>query len=153
MPPDIPGRGLTIIGGRPLEVQIASLMSGHDSHGRLQYLKQFINSKSEIHDTPRSVQRLSVTSAESEYADFAEQFKSGRIPLGIAENGSRSIALPLKQLTQVNIYFGNINGKVAILKNLIYAIEREKMDVTFIRSIGNSVVDSSALRNVFLKSI
>ena len=151
MPPDIPGRGLTIIGGRPLEVQIASLMSGHDSHGRLQYLKQFINSKSEIHDTPRSVQRLSVTSAESEYADFAEQFKSGRIPLGIAENGSRSIALPLKQLTQVNIYFGNINGKVAILKNLIYAIEREKMDVTFIRSIGNSVVDSSALRNVFSK--
>ena len=76
------------------------------------------------------------------YEEFAGQFGPGRIPLGYSKKDGKPVALPLRQLTALNVYFGNLQGVVPVLGNLLFAAKREGMQLWVVKRAENSIFDS-----------
>lgn len=81
----------------------------------------------------RTAQRLPVISETETYAEFADRFQAGRIPLGYSLSDAKQIALPLKQLSPLALYFGNPMGIAPVLENFLYAAKRERADLIVVR--------------------
>lgn len=128
LPPDHPGRGLVNVDGRPLEFQNAMMGAHKEEKERTQQIKQMIDMLRNQYGNQTEAQRLTVLSETATYEDFARQFKRGRIPLGIAKQSGKAVALPLKQFSALSLYFGNPTGARPITENFLWAADREKME-------------------------
>lgn len=141
IPPEIPGRGLVNNDGVPLEFQSASILAGTTDKIRTQYIKDVISELCLNFGSKAEAQRLPVFSETATYEDFARQFKRGRIPLGYSKRTGKPIALPLKQFSALSLYFGNILGVRPILENIVYAANREGMDLWIVKREKNSAFE------------
>lgn len=129
LPPDHPGRGLVNVDGRPLEFQTAMMAAHKEEAERTQQIKQMIEMLRNQYGNQTEAQRLAVLSETATYEDFARQFKRGRIPLGIAKQSGKAVALPLKQFSALSLYFGNPAGTRPIIENFLWAANREEMEL------------------------
>lgn len=138
IPPDLPGRGLCAVDGKVLEFQSASIY-GFSKQGNItQKLKAEMEVCAAKYSKCSGAQRLPVTKNDVTYEEFSSQFRSERIPLGFSLQTSNPVALPLKQLTAMSVYFGKQEGVVPIFSNLLYAAKRNQMEVFIIPRRGKS---------------
>lgn len=133
LPPDCPGRGLALWESRPLELQAALYRPDLDDAERVQAVKGLLQTVAAENQGFRPAQRLPVISETETYAEFADRFQTGRIPLGYSLSDAKQIALPLKQLSPLALYFGNPMGIAPVLENFLYAAKRERADLIVVR--------------------
>ena len=141
-PPEKPGRGMYVYGERPLEFQAAICHAQASTKRRSQLLKDDAAALIADHGYGFSAKRLPVMSETATYEEFAGQFGPGRIPLGYSKKDGKPVALPLRQLTALNVYFGNLQGVVPVLGNLLFAAKREGMQLWVVKRAENSIFDS-----------
>lgn len=143
IPPEKPGRGLCKWDGRPLEFHAAMYQPDKSEQERLQMLKQELAGLTEKNADCSVARRLPVISETATFAEFVEQFKYGRIPLGYATQESKPVALPLKQLSILHIYMGNPDGVEPIKQNFLLAVRRERMQLLIVRQLKDSAFDEA----------
>ena len=141
IPPDFEGRGLCKIEGRPLEFQGAMLFAHQDERKQINTLKENVNRIAAIYGEKNTVRKIAITDNKAEYHEFAAQFNGGRIPLGYSKITGKPIALPLKQLSSLSLYFGNLKGKHTIVKNILHALYREGTEIWVAKQNSNSILD------------
>lgn len=139
VPPEKPGRGLCRYEERTLEFQCAMFGGEMEEKERYVCLRDEISKLKERYRNQDGARRLTVNSETATYEEFAGQFSGGRIPLGYAKPSGKPVALPLKQLSMLGIYFGNPLGVVPITENILYAAKREKMDVWVMKRAKDSI--------------
>lgn len=142
LPPDIPGRGLLKYMERPLEFQSAMICACGDENARMSYIKSLLCEIQQGNISENEARQMPVYSESAEYVDFFRQFRRGRIPLGYFRQNGKPVALPLKQFSILSLYFGNPDGTIPILTNLLYAAQKEKMELWIIKRRNNSVFDA-----------
>lgn len=140
-PPEKAGRGMYNVDGAALEFQAAMFRPRLPYRERIEQLKQLLARRAESlpEDTP--ARRLPVVSETIEYRDFAARFRRGRIPLGFDMMKKASVALPLRQLSVLRVFFGNPAGVRPVTENLLYAARREKMELWLVKREGDSLFD------------
>lgn len=142
LPAEAPGRGLYNCNGRPLEIQIAMFCAAEVEKIRIQRLKSAVHEIKESSDNSAKVRHLPEFSESVTYQEFSEQFSKGRIPLGYSMKGGKTVALPLKQFSNMALYFGNDDGIAPIWKNFIAAAKNNDMDIFAVKCAGKSVFES-----------
>lgn len=152
-PAEIPGRALCNIEGRPLELQVARLCADYEGTERIERIKGKIDSICKQNSGQYVVQHMPVFDEDAEYELFAAQFGLGRIPLGYAKDSGKPIALPLKQFSTLALYFGNENGTKSILNNLLYAFQRENIELWIIKRKEKSLFDAENTDGISVKNL
>lgn len=142
LPPEKPGRGLFRHEDRPLEFQSAIVCADKDEKERTRFIKESVETMCNKYADHTEARHLPVFSETATYEDFSRQFKRGRIPLGYSRQTGKPIALPLKQYSLLSLYFGNPVGTVPIIKNILYAAQRENMELWIIKRKKNSIFDN-----------
>jgi hypothetical protein len=138
-----PGRGLFNWQDRPLEYQAGMYFPDLEGREWTDAVKDMIDScRQKYADGPEAV-HLPVIEEDAEYRDFVKQFKQKRIPLGFSKTDGKPVALPLKQMNVLNLYFGNKNGIRPIIHNFILAADREKMQKWIVRRKEKTVFDET----------
>ncbi|MBE6942014.1 MAG: type VII secretion protein EssC [Ruminococcaceae bacterium] len=143
-PPEMPGRGLCLQAGRILEYQCAQFRTALSRKEQLLQMKEELARLAQKSDRAFEARRLPVTDETIEYRDFAGQFARGRIPLGYSKATGNPVVLPLKQYTSLCLYFGNTEGVVPVMENLLYVAKREAMEVWIMHRNENSIYDSES---------
>lgn len=141
VPPEMPGRGVCVIDGRPLEFQVAMPNCEKDEQTRNAMLKESLSEVAERYKDLPTARRLPMMDDELEYADFAGGFQPHRIPLGFTMDKMKPVALPLQQLYTMGLYFGNPIGVKPVLANLITAFLREDADLIVMRRRAGTIFD------------
>lgn len=140
-PPELPGRGLFVVLGRPLEIQMAMYKAYSTDIERTGGLEKEIVKLSKQYACYDKAKRIPIFSENATYETFAEQFYKGRIPLGYSQQTRKAVALPLRQMSILSVYQGNSDGFVPILRNFLLSVKNERMDLWFVKS------DNSQLQN------
>lgn len=148
VPPEIPGRGLINYFNQPLEFQGATLQTDEETDEKDSAIKVFVKKLRNQCGFQTAAQRTAVTNINVEYDEFAMQFKPGRIPLGLAKSNGKAVALPLKQMSLLSLYFGNSLGTVPILNNILYALQKERFEVLVVTRNENSLFDNNNQKKV-----
>lgn len=142
VPPEMPGRGIVSVAGRPLEIQMFQYRPEEDNHSRILLIKDELREIAKQCDSSFLARRLSVVDEKAEYSDFMRQFSLKRIPLGFSVDGNKSVALPLKQFCTLSLYFGKQESIIPITNNYLSAVKREKMTLWIIKRRENSLFDN-----------
>lgn len=141
-PPQIAGRGMCAMDGEGLELQVALVQGSADEQLRSsvlkQKLKQFIN---ENQGKQKAV-KIDTARTDEGFEEFCDTFSKHRIPLGYNLENGKKVAVPLQQLKSISLYFGNMDGVVLPLKNLLYSAKWNSMDIRVVRRCKNSVFDT-----------
>lgn len=132
IPPALPGRGLCVVEGKALEFQSVSIYGFSEPDSIAQKLKDEMVESAITYSKHSGARRLPITNNDVTYEEFASQFSSERIPLGFSLQTNKSIALPLKQLATMSVYFGKSEGTVPVWSNLLYAAKKNQMDIYII---------------------
>jgi len=141
VPTEMPGRGLVKCNERPLEFQGAILCAGEEEAERTKYIKNTIIQLCGQNTTISTARHLPTRKDDTEYEDFALQFKRRRIPLGYSLKNNKPIALPFKQLSALSVYFGNQVSVLPATKNLLFAAKRDEMTVYIVKRKNGSCFD------------
>lgn len=144
LPLELPGRGLYKYKGKPLEFQCAILQAGVDEATRTASFNKMLRRLCAQCGTQVTARRIPVCSDSATYAEFAAQFKLGRIPLGYSKPSGKPVALPLKQFSALSLYFGNPTGKIPVMENMIYAAIREGMELWIVKRREGSYFNGSS---------
>ena len=138
-PPDIPGRGLFNCDGKALEYQCVLFGGIKDDRKRIAEMKKAVECFCAHNRTNTAARQLPTTSETVTYEDFAKQFRHKCIPLGIAKQNGKPVALPFKQFSTLSLYFGNTLGEQPIIENLLFAAQRECMTLCVLKRKENSL--------------
>jgi len=141
MPSEVPGRGLINIDGKPLEFQSAIFRANSEERARTQYMKDILSELCANYGTQAEAPHLPVFSETATYEEFSRQFVHGRIPLGYAKQNRKPISLPLKQFSALSLYFGNPLGIKPITENIIFAANREGMNIWIVKRSKDSIFE------------
>lgn len=161
LPASLPGRGVVKIKEKAYWVQFAELFAEQENSERAILIKNYIEELSNKYTDRQIIQFMPIVDETAEYVDFAKQFGEERIPLGYAKNTGKSVAIPLKQLSVLNLYFGNEAGFKPIISNFLYSFQRENIELWVIKRKEKSLfevdnpngINITELKNVdFLKS-
>lgn len=153
VPTELPGRGICVIDGCPLEYQIAVPFSNLEEQKQTTMLKEAFKERSEQLHQCKIAKRLPMINSELEYDDFCSCFEEERIPLGFSMQNMNEVSIPLQQLYTVGLYFGNPIGVKPIVYNWLSAFKRENSDVIIVRRRSGTIFDKRAeesLQNYFL---
>lgn len=142
IPPDKPGRGLYKWEDVPTEFHAAMYAPAESDPEKLRRLKEALQEIGKLHAGAHPAVRLPVTRPDAPYAEFAAQFRPGRIPLGYYN--SKPVALPLKQFTSLSVYLGNPLGTAPIMANFLQAAQREQMEILAVCRRENSLLPDAA---------
>lgn len=138
LPPENPGRGLCVIDGRPLEMQVACVGASLGPSERIQAVKDKVASLMQRNTYDKTAKRLPSVDESIGYEDFCQMFDSGCMPLGYHLDGAKPVSLPLRQLTGLSVYFGNGSSTYPVLANIACFAAREKMRLLFVRREARS---------------
>lgn len=144
VPPAKSGRGIYVIGGRPLEIQLAMMDPELSARDQIDALKDRLLAaadREKIAGT-RGARRLNIVSNEQTYEEFSAQFRPGRLPLGYDVKNAEPVALPYRQYSKMALYFGNPASVKPVLQNLIHISKEEKGVVIFSKAEHDSAADS-----------
>ena len=144
VPPAIPGRGLCLWDGRPLEFQTAIFSLEEDPKVSAQQLQDVLQRIQARDQGCTPAPKLSMLSDTETYDDFCKKFAPGRIPLGYTVDSIKAVSLPLKQMFTTAVYFGNKLGIAPVMDNLLYAYCAEHMELLIVkRSHGTLFAEDS----------
>ena len=133
-PPALPGRGAVRIGKQVMEIQVARAASGLDD------LKDKVAVAADhMKNKGRPAQRMKSVSRDQTYGEFMAEFEKNRIPLGYDLESRKALALPLVQMKQMALYFGNPQSTIPVLTNLLMEAGREAGQVIILKSARDSV--------------
>jgi hypothetical protein len=88
--------------------------------------------------------RLDVLDETQSYEDFCKQFAPHRLPLGYHMEDMQKVAIPLQQLNSMSLYFGNKQGVAPMMRNLIFAMQREQAELILVKRDKDSLVDTDS---------
>lgn len=142
-PPEMPGRGMCLVEGRALEFHTAMLDCDQNDQDRASQLRQRSNDLAERYRDLPPARPLPMVDNEQTYASFAADYEPGRIPLGYSIQDMRPVALPLKQMYDLSVYFGNPEGVAPVLRNILSAAGKSGMQITVLRRKTDSVFAAS----------
>ena len=125
LPPVLPGRGLALVDGAPMELQVARLAPQAPESEQLQALRAELERLAQRWADGPVAHRLPTVPADEAYEDFAARFAPGRMPLGYELATAKPVALPLRQLSSLALYFGTPLGSEALRANLAHAARRD----------------------------
>ena len=141
VPSVYPGRGLCCHDGRPLEYQAAMLWPDLKGVERSKRLKEEIQRINEMYKNGRKAKRIPSVSESETYEEFTRSFSENRIPLGFSIRDNKPVALPLRQFSRLQFYFGNPLGISPVLENVLFAVQSENMELTIISKEKMSLFD------------
>lgn len=148
LPPDYPGRGLCVIEGRPLELQVAVVGAELDSDERMALLNSKVEAIGTRSGCSYSAQRLPIVDEDISYPAFCEIFDSGVLPLGFHMDNAKAVGLPMRQFTGLSVYFGTESSRLPVLGNLLHFAEREGMKVVLVaKAVGSRFENLNATGN------
>lgn len=153
LPSEIAGRGLLNYDGRALTFQCGVVQPNKETKNRTEYLKMMVQQICTIAGNDFDAKHLPVYSSNATYEDFVKQFKPGRIPLGFEKQSGKLVSIPLKQLSVLSLYWGNPSGVVPVISNLLYAAQKEKMEIWIIKRCTQSVFDNTGADGINPQSI
>lgn len=138
VPPEMPGRGMALFDGVPLEIQVAKHYPDMEDKDRIQRMKQDVRSICEKYKGHAAAKGFPSVSETETYQEFMERFKKDRIPLGYSLESGKPIALPFKQFSMLSLYFGNPQGVEPVLGNFLAAAQAQSMEITVVKRKDNS---------------
>lgn len=138
-PGENPGRGMCLLDDRPLEFQAVSVYANNISVEYGSQISQWVTAIQNRYTAIPNAPRLPMLNPNETYEQFCKGFQLGRIPLGYLVKDVRPIALPLKQLNCLSLYFGNPVGVAPVLRNILHACQREHMDILVIKKNNASL--------------
>lgn len=138
-PAKIPGRGMCVIDTHCYEFQVAVIADTESDIELANIIRKKVKQVYDFHNSTCFAKRLKSTIVEQTYDVFCEQFSKERIPLGVHMESMQNIAIPLQQLENVIVYLGNKKCVNPVLKNLLYAFNREAASVLCFARNKNSV--------------
>lgn len=145
IPPSLPGRGLVAVDGRPLEFQAALFEPELHGNARTRYLKDCCAACASSWQGDDPVKRIPVIREDITYPELLAGFEPGRIPLGFNFKDAREVALPLKQLKTLTLYFGDRSLMAPVLQNIELVANKERAQVLAVkRSSGAYFTDGFA---------
>ena len=147
--PACSGRGVAVVNEKPLEFHTAVLDVNLNEQDRVLKLKQLISVLAKKYPSRSLVKELTMASNTEEYADFSAKFAAGRIPLGYSLRDMKPVALPLRQLQNLSLYFGNPTGVKYVFSNIIYAARRSNAAFVIVKRLSDSIFDLPAVASVF----
>lgn len=140
--PQVKGRGACIIDSKPYEFHASMLAAKLSEQERTQKLKDRIESVSNSYQVSNFIKKLPMVDGDETYDAFCNKFANERIPLGYSLKDMKPVAIPLKQLHSMSLYFGNTDGIKPVFKNIIRASEFNKMDVLIVKKSYDSIFDT-----------
>ena len=144
VPEDTPGRGMCLYDGRVLEYHTAMLGAELTDQEQSVLLRNRIEEITKEKRYTPTLDRLKIVDPEETYESFCSDIASQRIPLGYSEE-VRKIAMPFQQMYCVSLYFGNPIGVKPILRNILYAVGRDSMDLLVLKRSENSIFEKDGL--------
>ncbi len=142
------GRGMCLVGGRPLEFQTARFQAGHTEQERIQALGRELQKLADRYRGQGRARRISVFSPEQTYQDFLEGLEGNRIPIGYSLRDKRKICMPLKQLFCTTVYLGNPKAREVLLGNFLQAYAWNRMDLILVKASKDSLFDTESFRSL-----
>jgi len=136
MPPTMPGRGLCVWEGRPLEFQTAIFTKEKDSGP---VIRAELERLAAIYPNSSPSQKVPTLSDTETYEQFRQGFAPLRIPLGYGIQELKPVAVPLKQLFSISLYFGNPVGVAPVVENFLRAYAAENMELVIVKRSFNSM--------------
>lgn len=146
-PSEVAGRGMCVIGGRPLAYQTAMLDCELEEKDRPAALRERLVRLANVYRDSVEANRLPMVDPKQPYEDFCAGFTPGRIPLGYSARDMKPVAIPFQQLHSLSYYFGNAKGVCPVFHNLLYAAEQNRMEVIAVRRAEGSVFDELGEEN------
>lgn len=141
VPPEMPGRGVCLIEGRPLEYQVAIPNCAEEESKQNVILRNVLTGISKRDNDMSGAKRLPMMDNTLEYLDFCKSFNPYRIPVGFSMENMEPVAIPLQQLYTMGLFFGNPLGIRPVMTNLLNSFAREKADVIIVRKKSDTVFD------------
>lgn len=141
LPPEIAGRGLIKVDERALEFHSAIIGADSDEKGRIQIIKDMVQDSLSVYKTEDNARHIPVIKEDAEYKEFADQFSTGRIPLGYSKTDAKPVALPFKQMSLLSVYFGNSDAAAVITENLMYALQRNDVEIWIVKRLQDSLFE------------
>ena len=138
VPPDINGRGLCVVEGRTLEYHTAVLGCDSNEQEQSSLLKRRVGEITREKGYVKTPYILNMFDPEETYASFAENMPAERIPLGYS-NKMQKVAIPLQQLYCMSLFMGNPAGESPMIKNILFAAQRDNMQVIVIPKKDGSI--------------
>lgn len=153
LPPDYPGRGLCVVDGRPLELQVAILGAKLDDDGKAALLHSRIENIGPKVDGDLPARKLPVIDEDVTYPAFCERFGNGMFPLGFHLENAKAVGLPMRQFTGLSIYFGSEASKLPVLGNLLHFANRERMRILMVEKSAGSRFGNLESANIDASSV
>ena len=148
VPPEVAGRGLCVMDGNALEYQVAVPNCGMDAQQQAFALKDELKARAEQLQHYKTARCLPVLDNTLEYANFCHSFAPDRIPLGFSMANMKEIAMPLQQLFNMGLYFGNPLGVKPVVCNLLSAFRRERADMIVLRRNSGTIFDRNTVEEL-----
>ena len=142
VPPEVPGRGVCAIEGRPLEYHVAVLNCEEDEQKQNALLKKQLSDIAERNRNYTPAKSLPMMDDALLYEDFCKQFQRYRLPLGFTMDHMQPTAIPLQQLYTMGLFLGNPIGIKPVFSNLITCFLREDADVIIVRRKSDTVFNT-----------
>lgn len=136
MPPARPGRGLCVWEGRPLEFQTAIFTKEKDPGP---VIRAELERLAAMYPNSSPSQKVPTLSDTETYEQFRQGFAPLRIPLGYGIQELKPVAIPLKQLFSISLYFGNPVGVAPVVENFLRAYAAENMELVIVQRSFNSI--------------
>lgn len=141
-PPDINGRGMCVVDGRPLEYHVAIPNCEASDQDGVALLKERLRVAAYEYPSATVSKKLLMIDANQEYSEFCGYFEKERLPLGYLTQDMRRIALPFQQMYELSFYFGNPVGIKPVLENLVTACRHNDMDLVVMRRKSDTFFDA-----------
>ena len=142
-PPEVTGRGMCLVEGRPLAYQTAMLDCTEGEQKQVSMLRERLSELSRRYEGFAQAEQLPMVDAEQTYEDFCAFFQNERIPLGYSRRDMRPVAIPFQQLHSMSLYFGNPKSVQPVFRNLLSAASMNRMETIIVRRSSDSVFDGT----------
>lgn len=148
VPPIRSGKGLYALDGELYEIQIARYYPELSGQERSLHLKKELDGIREKYSSFTPARGLVDIPENEKYEVFAEKFIPGRIPLGYNRKNGKEIAIPFRQFSKISVYFGNLEAVKPVTENLLYAVKKEKIELTVLKKEKESVFNVAGSFNM-----
>lgn len=141
--PEVTGRGMCLLGGRPLAYQTAILNGDENEQRQGVLLRERLSELAQRYEGFSPAERLPMVDVEQTYKEFCSLFEPERIPLGYSRRDMRAVAIPLQQLHSMSLYFGNPQSIQPVFRSILTAAAVNRMEVIIVRRTSDSVFDET----------
>jgi len=140
-PPVKKGRGVCLVNERVLEYHTAVLDCEQSDQQRSALLRGSLREIAAGYQGIAPAKSLPMADSEQEYAGFIQDIPPERVPLGYCVKDMKKVSIPLQQLYDMSLYFGNPAGIRPVLSNLARAAGRDGMELIVMRRQADTVFD------------